>query len=208
MEGRQMAQTGTEKRGVTIGTGSEGNTGQNVKEETFTSEETTNQLKITEEDFLQGLIDAACYADDENQTKVIEIIRPGKKKGEKRVMFRFSVKPLSEREYNKCKKKHTKYVRNRSLGVKMPEDTDNVKYRAEIIYRATVPEDRKKLWDNKEAWEALRDKGMQILSGLDMVEYCLLAGEKDRVIDVIDSISGYGDNLEEVTEGLENTIKN
>ncbi|MFG6348975.1 MAG: hypothetical protein K1W15_09695 [Lachnospiraceae bacterium] len=203
-----MAQTGTEKRGVTIGTGSEGNTGQNVKEETFTSEETTNQLKITEEDFLQGLIDAACYADDENQTKVIEIIRPGKKKGEKRVMFRFSVKPLSEREYNKCKKKHTKYVRNRSLGVKMPEDTDNVKYRAEIIYRATVPEDRKKLWDNKEAWEALRDKGMQILSGLDMVEYCLLAGEKDRVIDVIDSISGYGDNLEEVTEGLENTIKN
>lgn len=203
-----MAQTGTEKRGVTIGTGSEGNTGQNVKEETFTSEETTNQLKITEEDFLQGLIDAACYADDENQTKVIEIIRPGKKKGEKRVMFRFSVKPLSEREYNKCKKKHTKYVRNRSLGVKMPEDTDNVKYRAEIIYRATVPEDRKKLWDNKAAWEALRDKGMQILSGLDMVEYCLLAGEKDRVIDVIDSISGYGDNLEEVTEGLENTIKN
>lgn len=203
-----MAQTGTEKRGVTIGTGNEGDTGQNVKEETFTNEETTNQLKLTEEDFLQGLIDAACYADDENQTKVIEIIRPGKKKGEKRVMFRFSVKPLSEREYNKCKKKHTKYVRNRSLGVKMPEDTDNVKYRAEIIYRATVPEDRKKLWDNKEAWEALRDKGMQILSGLDMVEYCLLAGEKDRVIDVIDSISGYGDNLEEVTEGLENTIKN
>ncbi len=203
-----MAQTGTEKRGVTIGTGSEGNTGQNVKEETFTSEETTNQLKITEEDFLQGLIDAACYADDENQTKVIEIIRPGKKKGEKRVMFRFSVKPLSEREYNECKKKHTKYVRNRSLGVKMPEDTDNVKYRAAIIYKATIPEDRKKLWDNKAAWEALRDKGMQILSGLDMVEYCLLAGEKDRVIDVIDSISGYGDNLEEVTEGLENTIKN
>lgn len=202
-----MAQTGTEKRGVTIGT-SNGNTGQNVKEETFTNEESTNQLKLTEEDFLQGLIDAACYADDENQTKVIEIIRPGKKKGEKRVMFRFSVKPLSEREYNECKKKHTKYVRNRSLGVKMPEDTDNVKYRAAIIYKATVPEDRKKLWDNKAAWEALRDKGMQILSGLDMVEYCLLAGEKDRVIDVIDSISGYGDNLEEVTEGLENTIKN
>ena len=71
-----------------------------------------------------------------------------------------------------------------------------------------MPEDRKKLWDNKEAWEALRDKGMQILSGLDMIEYCLIAGEKDRVIDVIDSISGYSDNLEEVTDGLENTIKN
>ncbi len=205
-----MAQTGTGKKGVTIGTGSttDAGAGQYVKDEVFTSEETTNQLRVSEEDFLQGLIDAASYAEDENQTKVIEIIRPGKIKGEKRLMFRFSVKPLSEREYNECKKKHTKYVRNRSLGVKMPEDTDSVKYRAEIIYRATVPEDRRKLWDNKEAWEALRDKGMQILSGLDMIEYCLVAGEKDRVIDVIDSISGYSDNLEEVTDGLENTIKN
>lgn len=205
-----MAQTGTGKKGVTIGTGNVADAGTEpyVKDEVFTSEETTNQLRVSEEDFLQGLIDAASYAEDENQTKVIEIIRPGKIKGEKRLMFRFSVKPLSEREYNDCKKKHTKYVRNRSLGVKMPEDTDSVKYRAEIIYRATVPEDRKKLWDNKEAWEALRDKGMQILSGLDMIEYCLIAGEKDRVIDVIDSISGYSDNLEEVTDGLENTIKN
>ena len=205
-----MAQTGTGKKGVTIGTGGTTDAGAEayVKDEVFTSEETTNQLRVSEEDFLQGLIDAASYAEDENQTKVIEIIRPGKIKGEKRLMFRFSVKPLSEREYNECKNKHTKYVRNRSLGVKMPEDTDSVKYRAEIIYRATVPEDRKKLWDNKEAWEALRDKGMQILSGLDMIEYCLVAGEKDRVIDVIDSISGYSDNLEEVTDGLENTIKN
>ena len=205
-----MAQTGTGKKGVTIGTGNVADAGAEayVKDEVFTSEETTNQLRASEEDFLQGLIDAASYAEDENQTKVIEIIRPGKIKGEKRLMFRFSVKPLSEREYNDCKKKHTKYVRNRSLGVKMPEDTDSVKYSAEIIYRATVPEDRKKLWDNKEAWEALRDKGMQILSGLDMIEYCLIAGEKDRVIDVIDSISGYSDNLEEVTDGLENTIKN
>ena len=203
-----MAQTGTGKKGVTIGMGNAADAGLDVKDEVFTSEETTNQLRVSEEDFLQGLIDAACYAEDENQTKVIEIIRPGKNKDEKRLMFRFSVKPLSEREYNECKKKPTKYVRNRSLGVKMPEDTDNVKYRAEIIYRATVQEDRKKLWDNKEAWEALRDKGMQVLNGLDMIEYCLMAGEKDKVIDVIDSISGYGDNLEEVTDGLEDTIKN
>ena len=185
-----MAQETANKKGVTINRGDAGDssagTGPYIKDEVFTSEETTNQLRVSEEDFLQGLIDAACYAEDENQTKVIEIIRPGKNKDEKRLMFRFSVKPLSEREYNECKKKHTKYVRNRSLGVKMPE----------------------KLWDNKEAWEALRDKGMQVLNGLDMIEYCLMAGEKDKVIDVIDSISGYGDNLEEVTDGLENTIKN
>ena len=77
-----MAQTGTGKKGVTIGMGNAADAGLDVKDEVFTSEETTNQLRVSEEDFLQGLIDAACYAEDENQTKVIEIIRPGKNKDE------------------------------------------------------------------------------------------------------------------------------
>ena len=82
----------------------------------------------------------------------------------------------------------------------MPEDTDNVKYRADLIYRATVEEDKKNLWDNKKVWEALRNKGMQIVSALDVIEYSLKAGEKDQVVDCIDKLSGYHDNLEEVTK--------
>lgn len=171
---------------------SEGTDLENVEEREFTPEQDKNQLKVHEEDFLQGLIDAAGYAAEEKQR--IEIAREG------RLLFAFSIRPLSESEYNSCKKKHTKFVRNRSLGVKMPEDTDNVKYRADLIYRATIEEDKKKLWDNKKVWEALRNKGMQIVSALDVIEYSLKAGEKDQIVDCIDKLSGYNDNLEEVTK--------
>lgn len=165
---------------------------ENVEEREFTKEQDANQLMVNEEDFIQGLIDAAGYAEDEK--KRIEIARDG------RVLFAFSIRPLSESEYNDCKKKHTKYVRNRNLGVRMPEDTNSVKYRAALIYKATIDEDREKLWDNKKIWEALRNKGMQIVSPLDVIEYSLKAGEKDEVIDCIDRLSGYSDNLEEVTK--------
>lgn len=171
----------------------------NVVEQEFSAEETSNQVLSHEEDFLQGLIDSVEYVHDEQIP--IEIIRPDRKTGEKKVLYRFMIKPLSEDEYQNCRKKHTKYVRNKSLGVKMPEDTDTVKYRDEIIYKATVPEDRKKLWDNKQAWEALRAKGLPIMNGLDVIEYSLKAGEKDRILDEIDKISGYDEsNLEEVVK--------
>ncbi len=65
---------------------------------------------------------------------------------------------------------------------------------------ATVDEDREKLWDNKQIWEALRKRGFQIMNGLDVIEYSLKAGEKDRVLEVIDEISGYDSNLEEVAK--------
>jgi hypothetical protein len=84
--------------------------------------------------------------------------------------------------------------------MKLPENTDSTKYRSEIIYRATVKEDREKLWDNKTVWEALRDRDVQIMGPLDVIEYSLLAGEKDRVLEAIDSLSGFDTNLEEVAK--------
>lgn len=84
--------------------------------------------------------------------------------------------------------------------MKMPEDTNAVKYRDALIYQATVEEDREKLWDNKKAWEVMRNKGLPIMNGLDVIEYSLKAGEKDAVIDEIDKLSGYASNLEEVVK--------
>ena len=43
-------------------------------------------------------------------------------------------------------------------------------------------------------------KGFQIMSGLDVIEYTLKAGEKDRIIDAIDTLSGYESNIEEVAK--------
>lgn len=162
------------------------------KEVEFTDEEAKTQMRIHEEDFIQGLIDAANYAADETQR--IEIVR------DKKIYFAFSIHPLSEEEYNKCKKNNTKYVRNKQFGMRLPEETNSVKYRSSLIYQATVEEDRKNLWDNKRVWEALRDKGMQIVRGIDVIEYTLKAGEKDKVLEAIDKLSGYDENLEEVAK--------
>lgn len=158
-----------------------------------TSEEETNALiRSNEEDFIQGLIEAADFVSEETQR--IEIIREGK------LYFAFSIRPLSSEEYEKCRKKHTKYIRNKQLGMKMPEDTNRVKYQSAIIYQATVAEDREKLWDNRKVWKALNAKEDRIINGLDVIECALKAGEKDRILDAIDKLSGYEDNLEEVAK--------
>ena len=119
-----------------------------VTEVETTEEENKTLIRMNEDDFIQGLISAADYAKDDTQR--IEIARNGK------VLFAFEIRPLSEEEYNKCKKKHTKYVRNKQFGMKLPEETNTVKFRDALIYTATVEADREKLWDNKKVWESLR----------------------------------------------------
>lgn len=38
------------------------------------------------------------------------------------------------------------------------------------------------------------------MNGLDVIEYCLKAGEKDKIIECIDSLSGFEENIEEVAK--------
>lgn len=165
---------------------------ENVEEKEFTAEETKAQVRASEDDFIQGLIEAADYASEETQR--IEIARNGK------LFFAFNIRPLGSEEYDKCRKKHTKYVRNKQLGMKMPEDTDRIKYQSAIILQATTDEDRDKLWNNKKVWTSLEAKGYQIMSGLDVIEFTLKAGEKDMVVGAIDKLSGYEENIEEVAK--------
>lgn len=163
-----------------------------VEEREFTEEQSKAHIRMFEGDFVQGLLAAADFKTDEVQR--IEIIRNGV------LYFAFDIRAMGEEEYDKCKTKHTKYVRNKQLGIKLPEDTNTVKYRSAIIYEATVKADREKLWDNKKIWDALNEKGIQIMNGLDVIEYTLKSGEKDRIIDAIDKLSGYDSNLEEVAK--------
>jgi len=157
-----------------------------------TEEETKAFIRANEGDFIQGLIDAAGFASEERQR--IEIIR------NKKLYFAFHIRPLGSEEYEKCRKKHTKYMRNKQFGMKVPEETNRIKYQSAIIYQATVSEDREKLWDNRRVWDTLNDSGFQIMNGLDVIEYTLKAGEKDRVLECIDKLSGYEEDLEEVAK--------
>lgn len=160
-----------------------------IEEIELTEEENKGQLRTYENDILKGLLAAANYETEEENIHPIEIARNNV------VLFTFRIRPLSEEEYQKCKDKNTKYVRNKQLGIKFPENTDSVRYRSALIYQATVKEDREKIWDNKEAWKALN-----VLTGIDLIEKTLLAGEKDAVLEKVDQISGYTATTEEVVK--------
>lgn len=151
-------------------------------EDAMTPEEKQEYLRRNEGDILSGLLEAAGYKDCEDETYPVEIIRGG------RVLFSFRIRPLSELEYSKCREKHTKYTRNRAMGnVRVVDKADATGYRSELIYQATVPEDREKVWNNQAAWKALN-----VVTGIDLIDKVLKAGEKDRLCDRVDEISGYG----------------
>ncbi len=161
-----------------------------VAEEIETDEETVqNTLRTYENDILGGLLAAANYKNDEDEIVPIEIARGGV------VLLKFRIRPLSEDEYVKCRERYTKYVRNKQIGIKVPEDTDTNMYRNALIYQATVAEDREKLWDNKAAWRQL-----DVLSGTELIGVVLKPGEKDAVLNKLDEISGYSSALEEVAK--------
>ena len=183
------------KKGVEIGekgTQEEKESTQEVSEYETNEEESKALIRANEDDFIHGLLSAAEYTTDETQR--IEIVRGGK------LYFAFNIRPLSAEEYDKCRQKNTKYVRNKQFGIKMAENTNRVKYQSQIIYTATVDEDRKKLWDNRNIWDALNAKKDRVINGLDVIEITLKAGEKDRILEAIDKLSGYDDELEEIAK--------
>lgn len=148
------------------------------------------ELKAFEGDILNALLAAANYQNDENEIFTIRVIRAGT------ILFSFRIHPLSEEEYEHCRKKNTRYVRNKRVGVTVPEKMNSVRYRSQLIYEATIPEDRKKLWDNKQMWDALN-----VASGIDAIDKILKSGEKDKILEQLDAISGYDNSdLEETTK--------
>lgn len=162
--------------------------------ETIVNEEMTEETKNTlireyEDDILGGLIAAASYKDDENETAKIQIVR------DKKIVLEFSIRPLGEEEYMKCRKNNTTYRKNKQVGTRVAESVDAARYRAELIYRATVDEDRAKIWDNRQAWDRLA-----VVCGIDLVEVALKAGEKDMILEKLDELSGYQISLEETAK--------
>lgn len=160
-------------------------------EEITTTEEDKEELKRFEGSIVDAVLQAANFAQDKEETYTVNIHRNGI------IMFSFKIRPLSEEEYNKCREKNTKYVRNKRVGVKVPETTNAVRYRSQLIYTATVAEDRAQIWDQKAVWEKLN-----VASGIDAIDKILKSGEKDKICEAIDKISGYD------TDALEETIKN
>lgn len=76
--------------------------------------------------------------------------------------------------------------------MRLPESTDTTGYHSDLIYTATLDEDKKKLWDNKRLWAAV-----DAVTGTDMVDKLIpFAGKKQSIIERIELLSGYYDDDE------------
>ncbi len=151
--------------------------------------DTKEEILMNEREIMQGLINAGKEKDNENTYEKIQIRRGGVPK------FEFRIRPLSEEESVQCREHATKFAPRKRGQPKVEIETNAAKFRSWLIYTATVDEDRAKTWDNKMAQDALG-----VLQAVDMIDAVLLAGEKDRVIDRINAISGYGDDLEDTAK--------
>ena len=149
---------------------------------------TQEQILMSESELLRGLIEAGNEKDSEASYERIQIKRGGKLK------FEFRIRPISE-ESLACHDHATKFAPRKRGQPKREIETNMSKFRSWLIYTATVDEDRAKLWDNKQAQQAFN-----VLQGVDVIDCVLLSGEKDRIIDRINEISGDDDEADETAK--------
>ena len=123
-------------------------------------------------------------------------------------LFEFCVHALTGNDARAAKKKASTRIPN-PMNKKLPpivKEINEVAYQSYLIYLATTVEDKKKYWDNP----TFRDK-FGVMESYELIDKVLLPGEKAQVLDVIDTLSGYGfsdlDNEEEEGSDTE-TAKN
>lgn len=139
--------------------------------------------KEIEDNIVAALLEAAEYRSPEEYPVVI-------KRGEKE-LFRFKICALDENTWRKALKENTQNRGRRS------EDLNAYRYFSQLIYNATVPEDRERLWKNRKVWEKLN-----VASGVDAVNLILSPAEKQKLVEALEKISGYDES------SLDDLIKN
>ena len=127
--------------------------------------------------------------------KVFEVTRDGKK------LFSFRVRGLDDSEFEKCRDQATQVAKDRRLGnLAVPREFNSAKFNSLVIYTATHPDDKNVIWDNKDLWAKA-----DVVTGWQLVDKVLKRGEKEKCIELIESLSGYTD---EDAEATDETLKN
>ncbi|MEG3071024.1 MAG: hypothetical protein HQP61_02160 [Peptococcaceae bacterium] len=151
-----------------------------------------DELLAVEESVLQDVGGVFEAMDTMEEYELFKVVRGGKE------LFSFRVRGLDDQEGEKCRTEATKMVKSKRLGgVAIPTDLNAAKYNSMLIVAATHPEDRPHLWNNKELQEKAK-----VITGWQVVDKVLKAGEKERVIELIEKLSGYDE------EDLDETLKN
>lgn len=158
-------------------------------------------IEMTEEELIAGLLAASDFETDEDNLVPVEIRR------NKKLFFKFHIHPLSEKEMQKIRKKSTDRYKN-PAGKHLPKIEGDIRideFRSRKIYASTTDEDRAKLWDNPVVKKGLEKKGKDIFEPWEVIEAVLMAGEKQQISELIDDISGFG---EEESLSLDDYAKN
>ena len=138
-----------------------------------------------EQDIVSALREAGSWRKD-NVQREVRITR-----GEN-LLFSFKIEPIDEDTWSKCRRQNT---RNKG---KRTEELGNSRFLSQVIYEATIDEDKARLWRNKDVW-----KKFNATNGADVVNIVLKPGEKTKIVETISDISGYDDN-----DTLDDIIKN
>ena len=157
------------------------------------SEDKKEYLSQNEDIILRDIAGVLEAMDAKEDYETFKVKRRGKE------LFSFRVRGLTAEERERCRDDATKMVKNKRLGgIALPADFDSAKFGSLLIVTATHPEDKKFLWDNKELMQKAN-----VLAPWQLVDKVLLSGEKDRIIELIEHLSGAEDD-----DDLEETLKN
>lgn len=102
----------------------------------------------------------------------------------------FKVQALKSAVYTRIDRECNSWERireNNWMPTADPSKFDTVRFQSEIIYAATIPEDKAAIWDNPALWN--REAG--VLGALDAIQDLLDAGEAAYATQVIETISGF-----------------
>lgn len=144
---------------------------------------TDNEMIQAETGIVEALIEAAAYKADMEQRKVV-IRRNGK------FLFSFRVTGIDEDVWRKCRRQN---LLNRG---KPNEELNGGRFLSQVIYEATVDED-KAIWNNHAVWDKLG-----AVTGVDVVDAILLPGEKTRIAEILEDLSGYNVETDELIKNL------
>ena len=96
-------------------------------------------LEKKEQDIVAALLEAAQLRPDGDENYPEVRIKRGEK-----ILFSFRIHGLTEDDFAKCRRQNLK---NRG---KRTEELDNGRFAAQVVYEATIDEDKEKIWTEKD----------------------------------------------------------
>ncbi|MFR6509848.1 MAG: hypothetical protein ACLUPF_10835 [Dorea sp.] len=121
---------------------------ENVTEVQMSPEETKANVRMYEDDILGGLNGCSCLQDRYGRGR-----NRSRSSDTRRLSWSSESVRCQRMNTSKIKKRNTNYKKNKANGLRIAESIDSADYRSELIYEATIEEDRTKIWDRTDAWE-------------------------------------------------------